>query len=68
MKKYIFPLFLSLSLFSQESENKVENETVEEVVVIGTKASLVKLILVEEAQRCLFAYIAELQISSFVPL
>ena len=48
MKKYIFPLFLSLSLFSQESENKVENETVEEVVVIGTKASLVSAI---EKQR-----------------
>lgn len=44
MKKYIFPLFLSLSLFSQESEN----EPLEEVVVIGTKASLVSAI---EKQR-----------------
>ena len=48
MKKYIFPLFLSLSLFSQESENKVENESVEEIVVIGTKASIISAI---EKQR-----------------
>ena len=48
MKKYIFPLFLSLSLFSQESEDKVENESVEEVVVIGTKASIISAI---EKQR-----------------
>ena len=44
MKKYIFPLFLSLSLFSQESEN----EPLEEVVVIGTKASIISAI---EKQR-----------------
>ena len=52
MKKYIFPLFLSLSLFSQDSENKVENkvenESVEEVVIIGTKASIISAI---EKQR-----------------
>ena len=32
MKKFLFPLLLSLSLFSQESEN--ENESVEDIVVI----------------------------------
>jgi len=48
MKKYIFPLFLSLSLFSQESENNTNDEQVEEVVVVGTKASIVSAI---EKQR-----------------
>ena len=34
MKKYLFPLFISLSLFSQESENNTNDEQVEEVVVV----------------------------------
>ena len=48
MKKYLFPLFISLSLFSQESENNSNDEKVEELVVIGTKASIVSAI---EKQR-----------------
>ena len=48
MKKYLFPLFISLSLFSQESENNSIDEKVEELVVIGTKASIVSAI---EKQR-----------------
>ena len=49
MKKYLFPLFfISLSLFSQESENNTNDEQVEEVVVVGTKASIVSAI---EKQR-----------------
>ena len=57
MKKFLFPLLLSLSLFSQESEN--ENESVEDIVVIGTKASIISAI---EKQRKSNLIVSDLRI------